>query len=210
MANNKKLLLLKGRTRHSRAKASKAYVKNAIKAEAEKTTEVKHFTFSQVGVGVSTGGAVVAPLSGIDQGPANNERVGCTLKLLSHRLNVSWDLGDSVNNVRWLMLYTYAPILAVTDLFNNYSSMDVNATLDRRVVSRVILDRRASMNSFYAGQRTTKLFQDYRKDSKKIVYEENLTNTITRGHFYLVYLSDSSIAPNPTIRYSYVARYTDA
>lgn len=210
MANNKKLLLLKGRTRHSRAKATKAYVKNAIKAEAEKSTEVKHFTFAQAGVGVTTAGAIVAPLSGIDQGTANNERVGCTVKLLSHRLNVSWDLGDAVNNVRWLMLYTYAPISSLSDLFTNFSLMDVNATLDRRVVSRVIMDRKASINSFYSGQRTTKIFQDYRKDSKKIVFEENLTNTISRGHFYIVYVSDSTITPNPTIRYQYVARYTDA
>lgn len=191
-------------------KASKKYVKELIKSNNEKMTEVKHFTFTQAGAGITTAGAIVSPLEGINQGVNHDERVGCTLKLLSHRLNVSWDLGDAVNNVRWLMLYTYSPVTSITDIFNNFALMDVNATLDRRVVSRVLLDKRVSVNSFYSGQRTTKIAEDYRKDTKKIIYEEDGTNSISRGHFYLVFVSDSAITPNPTVRYSYVARFTDA
>lgn len=200
----------KAQARKNAVKASKSYVKQAIKSNNEKNTEVKHYTFNQAGVGVTSTGAFIAPLQGINQGTNHDERVGCTIKLLSHRLNVSWDLGDATNNVRWLMLYTYSPITSVTDIFNNLALMDVNATLDRRVVSRVLLDRRMSVNSFYSGQRTTKIAEDYRKDTKKIIYEEDGTNVPTRGHFYIVYVSDSLITPNPNIRYSYVARYTDA
>ena len=196
--------------KQAKTKASQKYVKQAIKRNNEKNTEVKHYTFTQAGVGVTTAGAIVAPLQGINQGVNHDERVGCTIKLLSHRLNVSWDLGDAVNNVRWLMLYTYSPVTSISDIFNNLALMDVNATLDRRVVSRVLLDKRMSVNSFYSGQRTTKIAEDYRKDTKKIIYEEDGTNVPSRGHFYIVYLSDSAITPNPTIRYSYVARYTDA
>ena len=207
-------MVFRKRRRHS---SQYALAKKAVRNELKKIVEVKKF-YTNGTHSVDTAGIFAIPLTGLTSGLDSDNRIGANINVLSMNLRVNMENGDPNNTVRMMCVETYEEVDTVLttpyDLFNPLTAGFVgaiNAPINRQLVKRVLYDKTVNLNPNWDGASKFKYLSAYARVSKtgrKIQYDES-TGIPQSGHYAWLWVSDSSIANHPRIRYSLVLRFTD-
>lgn len=153
--------------------------------------------------GVSSAGSISAFSSNIVQGASNSQRIGDVIEITHMDLQLSWAFGDAFNRVRTLIIYVpgKTAINTVGDVLANGPLTGVGPDCFSfvqmgllRMGAEVLYDNRAQVSQYWqpVQEDTIRI-----KINKKFVYQPSLTPS-QNGEIFIVYISDSSVAPHPT------------
>lgn len=194
--------LLFGKTSASKvSKSTKRYVKNAIQSSIE--TKLLHIGNATVGIGdgIIQNGVDIA-VGEIPQGISQHQRIGNRVSLMKYSFTGFMDLGDAQNLVRVIL----------------YSPKDPSDTMPLSVVLNSVIDfdrftvyqdRYVSANGAGEYYRPFEINHKWAR-GKTQLYDGALATDGTVGVLRMYFCSDSTAAPNPTIRYRRKLTYKDA
>lgn len=149
----------------------------------------------------STG--VLIKLLRINQGTAHDERIGDMLNLKSFYFRCQPQIvtAQSYNKFRIMLIKTREALVSVSQVMENTSMVTfgaINASINYRVVEKVLLDKLLTVKNEWSGQPMQGFFKRFMKHKDKIHYQNEL-DTASMENYYLVLVSNSSAAPHPTV-----------
>lgn len=165
------------------------------------------------GIIPGTSPTLLGPFTAINQGIADNQRVGDAIKIQSLRFNTNITVADTANFVRYLIFQwlpnnatvtpTIGAILEQATIQGQHNHTNVGHLFN------MLFDRTYTMSQTGSNAAMVRNFSIYGKRLRKIV-EYNPTATTGFYHVYMFVLSDSSLAPNPVCNMVTRLTYTDA
>lgn len=163
------------------------------------------------GQGVTTGGYIISLLTNLTPGSGyNNNFLGQKINPVGIKINWEVVCGDATNLMRIILFQWFdsTPPLAATVLQNNCLSP---VLIDNRENTKVLRDELVSLalpsntgNAIASGSWYVKS-----KRIQQAYYNAN-ANIWQKGNLYLLFISDSIIAPSPTISYYSRVTFLDA
>jgi hypothetical protein len=138
----------------------------------------------------------------ITQGVTSAQRVGYSIQLKELQFNVITVLGDTTNLIR-LVCFRWRPSTtsdtpSIGELMNSSVAPWVGQFLPFQPSRfQILSDVTFNMDAAHVQLQTT-----YTVPLKGIITQYDLSANTGMNHIYLMYVSDSGVAPNPTIRYT--------
>lgn len=177
-----------------------------------KKPEVKQSMIVQnPALGVSTAGNIFQ-IGEIAQGVSHDQRIGNQVELLTTNLRYMWALGDTgYNNGRLAIIKTRGPLATLSSAFETTSFGTfggVYASWDYDIVEKVYYDHNTSMNQLVSGARRQVFNKEYVKTPMELKFDTSVA-TSQLDFIYIVCVSDSLLAPHPSLNLVARTRYTD-
>ena len=177
-----------------------------------KKPEVKQSMIVQnPALGVSTAGNLFQ-IGTIAPGVAHDQRIGNEVELLTTNIRYMWALGDTgYNNGRLAIIKTRGALATLSDAFEttSYGTFGgVYASWDYDKVEKVFYDHNTTMNQLVSGARRQVFTKEYVKTPMELKFDSNQPNS-QLDFIYIVAVSDSLLAPHPTLNLVARTRYTD-
>ena len=177
-----------------------------------KKPEVKqNMVVQNPALGVGTSGAIFQ-IGTIAPGVAHDQRVGNQVELLTTNIRYMWALGDTgYNNGRLAVIKTKTALPALSNAFETTSFAafgGVYASWDYDIVEKVYYDENSTINQLISGARSQVFRKQYIKTPMELKFDTNVANS-QLDFLYIIAVSDSSLAPHPTLNLVSRTRYTD-
>lgn len=213
-----------GRKRFSRRSTVRSLAKRVKVLESEDETKILYnTTYAGNGLQVTTAGSVTL-INGLGTGSNNANRVGNKISITGFRIMGQFLVGDLTNSMMGAVVWDVTPSGALpaistmfeTSLFTNNSAAFVPKDWDNRKRFR-ILSRKNVVGtgpSATPGGPGTVKFSMVRKFKKPLttIYQGTGATiaSIVSGGLYVVFVTDSQIAVNPSVCCAITLFYKDA
>ena len=203
--------------------ATKKEVNKMIKRKLDESIEDKHKDVIRDGFAVLTDGNFIVPLlNDIPRGTGPSQRIGDTIKLKYVHLNyvVTAEANNTFNKIRVLVVqYSIFTGLTPAAIYEPNQIGGLNSTMAQinydqskapERVLRVLYDK---THRVYGGEYSSVSVNNlkiYRNMVKKISYDGNTETIPLQNQIYVCAISDSLVAPNPTMNFIARVVYEDA
>ena len=175
-------------------------VRKAVQRVLASQEELKRHTIVN-SAEVDTNGVIIKILR-IAQGTAHDERVGDMLNLKSFYLRAQPQLQDvGYNKFRIMLVKSREALASLNQVMENTSNVTfgpINASINYRVIEKVLLDKIVTVKNEWDGAPMQGFFKRYIKHKDKIHYQNEL-DFAAMENYYLILVSNSSAAPHPTV-----------
>lgn len=190
-------------------KKTRDYVKKTIMTLAEKKAKT-------AGVELFAGSSgVVTRLTGIAQGDGPDQRDGNAVRLQHLKCRLQVDIADAPINVCRVIFFKWHDVStpATVDLLN----ITAIPTLEHlaqynyftRTMYTILSDRTFTLDTDDP-TRTYQYNKYFKGSGLRIDYDgTGITSIAVKNDIYMLFISDSGIIPNPSVKLSYQLLYTD-
>lgn len=200
--------------------AQQQEVVKIVRRGARRKGELKFFNSDINGTAITTT-ATITQISPIPQGVSDTDRVGDSLDYVSLEVRYTVNVGDPTNIVRVLFYQWFpsatTPIIAdfllpgsggTTQQFDSLDSHDYRTQFHKIHDNLIVCCGNGTANFPI----TTNSIQSFRFKVSNFRKKVQFVGGTTSGdnQLYIVYLCDSAILPNPSIRMTCKILYTDA
>lgn len=179
--------------------------------------EQKFLDTSSPGNGVSSSGTILGPFNAVPQGTTQNSHIGDHLRMRRFDFRTNHVAGDATNFMRMIVfqwfqntaLQSPTPTILLQNLGANVAS-SINETNQDSPIFRIITDRTFSLSTGGSNQAVVRNFSIYGKRIPR--KQQQFNNNLTTGfnQIYMMLISDSITAPNPTSNVYCRFTFTDA
>jgi len=193
-------------------------IKQEIKAEMLREQEVKIFDVNVSATSVGAG-ATLIPLSNMAQGVGRSQRVGDSASLIG--LNMTYEIvqlnADIYSDTRVIIFQWFpntallVPVLA--DILQNTAAIGLYSQYnwENRDQYRILYDRLHSQSGLATAPTSTsnESVLNRRVGVQRKLMEFAIASTTGSNQLYVLWISDSSIAPFPIINFTSRVKFTD-
>jgi len=210
MDNRKRKYSARSNSKPYSKPASKAEVKQMIKSVMQAEVEDKYFLFNSLPTAVDFNGTTQDLLL-VPQGITDSTRIGDEIRLTSISLELQV-IGVDATNLMRVIIFKWRPsTVASVAAILPFALASANAPLspysrDRSVDYKVYFDRTFALST---ATNVSQVVKFHNIPVKGLCQYQSGTTTGT-NHLYLLVISDSGAAPNPSINYMTRVNFTDA